>query len=1047
MKKQILVAVTLCFLLFQTAWSQVNLTLNPNSVVSQADRSLYGINFQRALNNSVATNTSFKARVNELNPSMVRYHAYEQISNGHGNSWVNYSTQSWDVSKIDAVLDNSPVSGDNIVITITGWPTWMDTNNDGRLDGDKSLMYFNFCADLVDIVNNQLGHNVKYWEPFNEKDGGTYSGSSDMVLLADIFKGCHAAMKAEDSAIKMVGGAWRQPWDADIDAFLSNLGSQYLDVWSHHEYGGSGETNVQTLYNRTNLHYGISHMRTKLDQAGYTGVPVWQDEWNIYWSYNENGYQNMTNNVGAVYDALCYKRIAEQGIAGAIFSWNAADGRYGKIKSDFSGLNPGGHVFDLLSEYGHGDVLSITSGNDTQIEGFSVKNAGNNTQMIAIMNRHSSSVNVNFSAGGWTPTSDVVTKHVISSSGYSTSTVSWANDVLGSVATAASSVTIFVSTASGGGADQSGAPIGSTIALKANANNLYVEAVSGSGNQLKAQASNTSSTTTQFEVVDAGSGLIGLKCISGNKYVAAENYGNSPLVADRNSIGGWEKFEWSNNSDGTISLKSTVNSKYVTAESGGNDFLIANRTAIGGWEKFTVETIGGGGTDDAISVSGPNTVEPGGTFDVTVEYEASTNRNISVYLFNTSVWNTHGSATVSVPAGSGSVTLSVTIASPAVGTDYQWTAKIEEQGTNAALDEVTTWCQVVSNIPNDDAVSVSAINAVQAGGTYDVTVNYDATQSRKVSVYLFNTTVWNIHGSASTTVPAGPGTVVLSVTVATPAVGTDYQWTAKVEDLSTSAAFDEVSQWCQVIAGSGGGGGGSGSTYYFYSETGSDFISDGGSTGNYAMNPSTQTSGAPEGSQYLRIAPSANYASYWYAFSAGQDKSAWSGGTLTFDVKTTADFDVTLEQGNGTKKTVSLGSYISKSGSWEKASIPLSAFGLDLAQFKALVFYRLWNASITLDLDNIRVTGVSGAREAEPSQLSSKIEVYPNPTTNHLFIRNQEDQLLQVALYDLSGHQLSTLQSSEKSIRLNLQGINTGVYLLQVTGDGIQKTHRIAIKK
>ncbi len=195
----------------------------------------------------------------------------------------------------------------------------------------------------MDIVNNQLGlgYKVKYWEPFNEKDGGAYKGSSDMWHLADIFKRCHDAMKAKDSTIKLVGGAWRQPWDGDIDHFLYNLGGRYLDVWSHHNYGSGGETSIPVIYKKANFNGGINNVRSRLNARGFGTVPIWLDEWNIYYSWDAPGYQNMTNHVGAVFDALVLKNLLNNGKADAVFAWNAEDGRYGKIKSDFSGLNPG----------------------------------------------------------------------------------------------------------------------------------------------------------------------------------------------------------------------------------------------------------------------------------------------------------------------------------------------------------------------------------------------------------------------------------------------------------------------------------------------------------------------------------------------------------------------------------------------------------------------------------------------------------------------------------------------------------------------------------
>ncbi|NJM16467.1 MAG: carbohydrate-binding protein [Bacteroidales bacterium] len=153
-----------------------------------------------------------------------------------------------------------------------------------------------------------------------------------------------------------------------------------------------------------------------------------------------------------------------------------------------------------------------------------------------------------------------------------------------------------------------------------------------------------------------------------------------------------------------------------------------------------------------------------------------------------------------------------------------------------------------------------------------------------------------------------------------------------------------------------------GEVYYFYSETGDDFTPDGGTMGNYAMSVTTETSGAPEGSEYLSIAPNNHYASFWFEMPSS-DKSNWAGANLEMSVRTIDAFDVIVQQGNGTSRSVSLSSYISQSGNWENAVIPLNSFGADLSQFSKLGFYRLWNGAVSLDFDNVRVTGTGSNRQ------------------------------------------------------------------------------------
>ena len=178
--------------------------------------------------------------MNELGLEFVRYHAAEQINCGNSKAWIDCNTQTWNASKIDDVLEDAATTDDKIMITITKWPSWISTAK--KLPDNKKTEFANFCADLVDIVNNQLGYNIKYWEPFNEIDNGSgaYSGSSDMWQVADIFIRCQNAMKAVDPTIKVCGPAFADPYKGDVQHFLYNLQNRgaSLDLYTHHEYGG-----------------------------------------------------------------------------------------------------------------------------------------------------------------------------------------------------------------------------------------------------------------------------------------------------------------------------------------------------------------------------------------------------------------------------------------------------------------------------------------------------------------------------------------------------------------------------------------------------------------------------------------------------------------------------------------------------------------------------------------------------------------------------------------------------------------------------------------
>lgn len=76
------------------------------------------------------------------------------------------------------------------------------------------------------------------------------------------------------------------------------------------------------------------------------------------------------------------------------------------------------------------------------------------------------------------------------------------------------------------------------------------------------------------------------------KYVCAEDYGESALVADRSSGGEWEQFRVIYNSDGTVSFQSRANNKYLCAvfdDTDSENPILPRSNQIGTWEKFYLE--------------------------------------------------------------------------------------------------------------------------------------------------------------------------------------------------------------------------------------------------------------------------------------------------------------------------------------------------------------------------------------------------------------------------------------------------------------------------
>ena len=98
---------------------------------------------------------------------------------------------------------------------------------------------------------------------------------------------------------------------------------------------------------------------------------------------------------------------------------------------------------------------------------------------------------------------------------------------------------------------------------------------------------NQTSTTTSYNTVKLPNGKYSIKSVANEKYVATENGGSDPIVANRDSYGGsWETFYLINNDDGTVSLKADANNKYVCAVLDEENQLVPRSESVGTWEKF-----------------------------------------------------------------------------------------------------------------------------------------------------------------------------------------------------------------------------------------------------------------------------------------------------------------------------------------------------------------------------------------------------------------------------------------------------------------------------
>jgi hypothetical protein len=139
----------------------------------------------------------------------------------------------------------------------------------------------------------------------------------------------------------------------------------------------------------------------------------------------------------------------------------------------------------------------------------------------------------------------------------------------------------------------------------------------------------------QFEVVDAGDGLIALKGSNGSYVTSA-----SPMYCTNVTINSNTKFRWIKLGENSVALQSP-SGQYVSSENGAAA-MNCNRTAIGGWETFNWGTMNTAAkTTEPVMVKATVTPIPSfklypnpATENVIIDYELKERAQVSIDIFN-----------------------------------------------------------------------------------------------------------------------------------------------------------------------------------------------------------------------------------------------------------------------------------------------------------------------------------------------------------------------------------------------------------------------------
>jgi Glycosyl hydrolases family 39 len=363
------------------AVTEIPVTVDWAKVTGQATPHSYGINVFQGFRPEVAANPSYRAGMQALNPGMLRYHSARMLddSTQTPDGWViqpQTANYAWDRAKIQrAMVGSYPGVTADRLMNIPGFPAYMK-DAAGRLKPQYYAAYAAFCADLVRLVNRELGQSVRYWEVSNELDANAYASDTPglgMDELGRIYAQTAQAMRSVDTSIKIGGPAMANPYDTDRLSAFVNAAYGQLDFISVHSYSSFQafdpvrDANNQGIWQSAeNRAYVTTPVRQVLNQArqrwGNRTIALFHNEFNISGTFQLND-PRMRDERGLVYDALAFAAIANSGMNGAM-AWNEADGIYGKLAPTSGGnwtARPAVPVFNLYNRYFRGNIVKTSA--------------------------------------------------------------------------------------------------------------------------------------------------------------------------------------------------------------------------------------------------------------------------------------------------------------------------------------------------------------------------------------------------------------------------------------------------------------------------------------------------------------------------------------------------------------------------------------------------------------------------------------------------------------------------------------------------------------
>ena len=397
--------ICLCLAFFTvSSYAQVaTATINfdqPTSIT--VPKGAFGLNLSAYSSYRTQADQNYRNAISYMKPGLMRCHDWgvmDQYNGSWGSGWLNGTA--WYTPRISSCVASYKAYntwGGDMMMNIPSWPKeWNDSCSDvncGKLSPAHYTDFYNWCAQLVQIVNIDNNGGIKYWEITNEQDE-RYGTNCDE--LGRIFNGAAAAMKAVDPTIKCGGAAFASPHiTANVGAFFSTAAPN-LDFVSFHSYSTDHASVTSVFKGAVSNGKIVNGVRSEFAKYSTRAIEYFHNEFNISWAPPDD---MMTNDVSLAYDAIFNVTAIKAGCT-ATNAWNESDGYYGKC--DYSknySLRPSAYGYHNLNNAGlvGATVCNSTVSDDNKLVVMATVK-GDTAKFVAI-NRSEADNNFQFNFSG-----------------------------------------------------------------------------------------------------------------------------------------------------------------------------------------------------------------------------------------------------------------------------------------------------------------------------------------------------------------------------------------------------------------------------------------------------------------------------------------------------------------------------------------------------------------------------------------------------------------------------------------------------------------------